>query len=277
MLRIDAHQHFWKFNAERDSWITDDMSVIQRDFMPEDLYPLLQQHKIDGCVVVQSDQSEIENMFHLESAAKHDFIKGVVGWVDLTAADINERLQGLSQFRHLKGFRHVLQAEPREDFMLGPDFRRGIGSLEQYGFTYDLLIFPNHLRFAKQLVSSFPNQRFVIDHMAKPYIREKKIDEWKDDIASIAEHENVWCKASGLVTEADWRKWKKEDFTPYLDVVFEAFGVDRVLFGSDWPVCLVAASYDSVINIFDNYMAAFTSAEQSAFWGGNATTFYNLV
>lgn len=277
MLRIDAHQHFWQYNAVRDSWITDDMSNIKRDFMPEDLYPLLQKHEIDGCIVVQSDQSEIENMFHLESAAKYDFIKGVVGWVDLTAPDITDRLHGLSQFHHLKGFRHVLQAEPREDFMLDPKFQRGIAALQHYGFTYDILIYPSHLRFAKQLVAAFPDQRFVVDHMAKPYIREKKIDDWKKDMASMAEYENVWCKASGMVTEADWKHWEKQDFTPYLDAVFETFGAERVMFGSDWPVCLVAASYDRMIGIVQDYIAGFSSTEQSDFWGGNATTFYNLI
>ncbi|MEJ7767065.1 MAG: amidohydrolase family protein [Chitinophagaceae bacterium] len=276
MLRIDAHQHFWKYNAQRDGWISDEMSLIRRDFMPEDLQPLLVENEMDGCVVVQSDQSEIENMFHLESAAKHDFIKGVVGWVDLTAGDIAERLHGLSQFKHLKGFRNVLQAEPGE-FMLKPEFMQGISALQQTRFTYDLLILPNQLSFAKHLVAAFPDQRFVIDHMAKPYIRDRKVDDWKKDMGELAQYDNVWCKASGMVTEADWKEWKNQDFTPYLDVIFELFGPKRVLFGSDWPVCLVAASYSQVVEILAEYMAGFSVSEQIDFWGGNASKFYNLI
>jgi L-fuconolactonase len=227
-------------------------------------------------VVVQSDQSEAENTFQLAFADMYGFIKGVVGWVDLQAENIDEQLQHYSQFSKLKGFRHVLQAEEDDQFMLRPAFKRGIAALGQHGFSYDILIFPNHLVYAKQLVAAFPDQRFVIDHLAKPYIREGKIDEWQKNIELMAEHENVYCKVSGMVTEANWNTWKNEDFRPYLDTVFQAFGPKRVMFGSDWPVCLVAARYDQVVGIMESYLAGFSADEQAAFWGGNAFRFYQL-
>ncbi len=277
MLRIDAHQHFWKFDPVRDSWINEEMRAIQRDFLPADLEPVLKQNGMDGSVVVQSDQSVAENEFHLQHATSNDFIKGIVGWVDLRANDIEEQLQELSRHKKLKGFRHVLQAEPDPAFMLQPNFIRGISHLRKHGFTYDILIYPKHLSYAKQLVAALPDQPFVIDHMAKPLIKDQMIEDWKKDMAVIARHENVSCKISGMVTEADWKNWKKEDFRPYLDVTFEVFGSKRILFGSDWPVCLVAASYERMMEIVQNYISEFTEQEQADFWGGNAVSFYNLI
>ena len=199
---IDAHQHFWKFDAVRDSWINDDMKPLQKDFLPPDLALLLQHNNITGCVVVQSDQSESENNFQLANAADYPFIKGVVGWVNLQANDVEDRLVYYKNFAKLKGFRHVLQGEPQRDMMLNTAFKRGIGLLNKYGFTYDLLIFPDQLQYAEKLVALFPDQPFVIDHLAKPFIKAKKITEWKQDIEAIAAHQNVWCKISGMVTEA---------------------------------------------------------------------------
>lgn len=277
MLRIDAHQHFWKFDPVRDTWINDDMKMIQRDFLPDDLYPLLQQNDIAGCVAVQADQSEAENIFLLELAEKFDFIKGVVGWVDLESDNIMDKLAHLRQFEKLKGFRHILQAEKDDAFMLRPDFRRGIAALHHFGFTYDILIFPHHLKNAIKLVAAYPGQRFVIDHMAKPPIREQKIEEWKQDIHEIARYPNVWCKVSGMVTEADWKLWKRDDLVPYLDVVCEAFGMKRLMFGSDWPVCLVAAYYGQVVEIVKDHICSCSLDDQAALLGGNATTFYSLT
>ena len=277
MLRIDAHQHFWIFDPVRDSWINDEMKIIQRDFLPNDLQPVLIQNGISGSVVVQSDQSKEENEFQLRNADGNDFIKGVVGWVNLTSEDIDDQLSGLSHHKKLKGFRHVLQAEPDPAFMLQDNFLRGISHLKKYNFTYDILIFPKHLTYAKELVSTFPDQRFVIDHLAKPYIKNQVIDDWKKDLAAIAQLENVSCKISGMVTEADWKLWKKEDFKPYLDVAFEVFGSKRILFGSDWPVCLVAASYEKMMSIVEDYISGFTQQEQTDFWSGNAISFYNLT
>jgi L-fuconolactonase len=274
--RIDAHQHFWKFDPGRDSWITGEMAVIQKDFFPNDLKAVLQQNGFGGCVAVQASQSEEETSFLTSLANQNDFIKGVVGWVDLQSGNIEERLAHYKSHAVVKGFRHVLQGEPQRDLMLTSNFKRGIAALEQYGFTYDLLIFPDQLKFSTELVALFPQQKFVIDHIAKPFIKRKEIDEWKRDIESIALHQNVYCKISGMVTEADWKAWKKEDFEPYLDVVINAFGTDRIMFGSDWPVCMVAASYEEMLGILKNYFSTFSIEEQEQFFGLNATAFYNL-
>jgi L-fuconolactonase len=274
--RIDAHQHFWKFDPVRDSWITDEMSVIQKDFFPVDLKPVLQQNGFDGCVAVQASQSEEETDFLVSLAKQNDLIKGVVGWVDLQANDIEERLAKYKSIPVVKGFRHVLQGEPQRDFMLKPEFKRGIEALQKHGFTYDILIFPDQVKFSEELVASFPEQKFVIDHIAKPYIKRRETDEWKKDMEKIAKHENAYCKISGMVTEADWKGWKKEDFKPYLDVVVNAFGANRILFGSDWPVCLVAASYEKMVEIVKDFFSAFSKNEQEQFFGLNAIRFYNL-
>jgi L-fuconolactonase len=276
MARIDAHQHFWLYQPERDAWITDDMAVIRRDFLPEDLQPLLEQHGFDGCVVVQSDQTEAENGFQLVNAAENDFVRGVVGWVDLRADDVAERLDYCRQFPKLKGFRHVLQGEADRALMLTPAFQRGIRALSAHGFTYDVLIFPDQLRYADALAAAHPSQPFVLDHIAKPYIRHGDIDGWQQDIQALAAHDNVWCKVSGLITEADWHRWQPADFRPYLDVVFEAFGPQRVMFGSDWPVCLVAGRYGQVVELAQQYLAGFSADEQRRFWGDNAAQFYRL-
>jgi L-fuconolactonase len=276
MLRIDAHQHFWKFDPVRDSWITADMAVIQKDFLPGDLQPLLEANGLHGSVIVQSDQSEHENAFQLANAAGYDFIKGIVGWVDMQADNIEERLAHYKQFKKMKGFRHVLQGEPDRALMLQPAFKRGIGLLKQFGFTYDILIFPDQLEYIPAFVAAFPDQPFVIDHIAKPYIKDKKIEAWKKDMLPISRFENVYCKISGMVTEANWKNWKQEDFKPYLDTVVEAFGIKRIMFGSDWPVCLVAASYAEMMAIVKDYFSAFTQDEQDLFFGANATLFYNL-
>lgn len=277
MLRIDAHQHFWKFDPVRDSWINDEMKIIQRDFFPGDLRPLLQQNAIDGTVVVQSDQSEEENAFHLQHAEQYDFIKGIVGWVDLQSERVEARLEYYSSFKKMKGFRHVLQGEKDRALMLRPAFMRGISLLGKFGFSYDILIFPDQLKYVKEFVQSFPDQRFIIDHIAKPYIKDKRMEEWKKDIQDIAVSENLYCKISGMITEADWKRWTKEDLRPYLDTVVEAFGMKRILYGSDWPVCLVAGSYQQTKNITDEYFSTFSQSEQDAFFGGNAVSFYNLV
>ena len=276
MLRIDSHQHFWKYDPARDSWINEEMSVIRKDFYPEQLQKILQANGFDGCITVQSDQTEIENAFQLGHAMKFDFIKAVVGWVDLQSENVEERLAYYQQFEKLKGFRHILQGEPRRDLMLKPDFKRGISLLHKYGYTYDILIFPDQLSYTLELVEEFPDQKFVIDHLAKPYIRDQKIYEWKNDMEELADHENVFCKVSGFVTEADWKNWKPEDFIPYLDVVTEAFGIDRLMFGSDWPVCLVAAAYEDVVSITENYFSSYTPNEREKVFGLNASKFYNL-
>jgi L-fuconolactonase len=276
MTKIDSHQHFWKFDPVRDNWIDSSMSVIQRDFYPGDLKPILDKHEISGCVAVQADQSDTETEFLLDLAEKNDFIKGVVGWVDLRAHDIARKLENYSQFKKIKGFRHVLQGEADRALMLSPSFTNGINALRVNDFTYDVLIFPDQLGYAHQLVKTFGGRRFVIDHIAKPDIKNKNIEKWANGMRALAKHENVWCKISGMVTEADWQNWQISDFEPYLDTVFGAFGTKKVMFGSDWPVCNVAGGYDKMISIVENYTAKLSAEEQARFWGLNAIEFYKL-
>lgn len=275
-MKIDAHQHFWKFNPVRDSWIGEEMKAIQKDFLPADLLPILQQNDFYGCLTVQSDQSEAENLFQLNNAKEFAFIKGIVGWVDLQADNVEERLEYYSQFTKMKGFRHVLQGEPQRDFMLRPAFLNGISLLHKYEFAYDILIYPDQLNYTYELVKAFPDQPFVVNHLAKPYISENKIDEWKKGMQQLATFNNVYCKVSGLVTEANWYTWKEDDFTPYLDAVTESFGTNRLMFGSDWPVCLVAASYSKMYSIVQNYYASFSENEKERIFGLNAMYFYRL-
>ena len=276
MLKIDAHQHFWIFDPVRDSWINDEMLVIKRDFLPADLLPVLQENGIDGCVAVQADQSEQETQFLLEMAAANAFVKGVVGWVDLKADNMEKRLEYFKQFDKLKGFRHILQGEPDKQYMLQPRFQKGIASLQKYGYTYDILIYPEHLPYAELLAGGFPDQKFVLDHLAKPPIKDQNINNWQKDIQALAQHPNVHCKISGMLTEANWNSWKISDFTPYLDVVFNAFGINRVMFGSDWPVCLLAGGYEGTMQVLNDYCSRLSATEQELFWGQNATLFYNL-
>ena len=275
-MRIDAHQHFWKYNPQRDSWITNDMRVLQRDFLPHHLEPLLQQEGFDGCIAVQADQSEEETEFLLQLADESPFIQGVVGWVDLQSSGIEDRLAYFSQFQKLKGFRHIVQAERDEQFMQQPAFMHGISLLHTFNFTYDILIYPHQLPSAEKLVASFPAQKFIVDHLAKPLIKAGEIEKWKRDLRRLAQHPNVYCKVSGLVTEAHWQQWKESYFTPYLDVVTEAFGMHRLVYGSDWPVCLLAATYRQQLKIIQNYFQNLSEMEQAQVFGGNAQQFYQL-
>lgn len=275
-MRIDAHQHFWRFDPVRDSWIDDSMKTIQRDFLPGDLEPILLKNGFDGCVSVQSDQSSAENIFHFQLAEQFGFIRAIVGWVDFQAADIEDQLSAYRKFEKLKGFRHVLQGEKQRDFMLRPAFKRGISYLQRFGYTYDVLIFPDQLVYAVEFVRSFPDQPFVVDHLAKPYIKKGEIAQWRKDITELAQFNNVYCKVSGMVTEADWSSWKHADFKPYLDAVTDSFGTERIMFGSDWPVCLVAAGYEDIVDIPAKYYSSFSKDEQQAIFGENAKRFYNL-
>jgi L-fuconolactonase len=276
-MTIDAHQHFWHFDPIRDRWITEDtMSRIRRDFLPADLEPVLQQNGIDGCVAVQASQSEAETFFLLDLAAQNDFIKGVVGWVDLKSPQLESRLTAFQKYKKLKGFRHILQGE-KPAFMLDAAFVNGVKLLGQYGFTYDILVFPKHLKAVQKFLQSFDNQPFIIDHIAKPFIKKGLIKQWLKDMLWIGKnYPNVHCKISGMVTEACWQGWQEADFTPYLDVVFEAFGADRIVYGSDWPVCLVAAEYEQQLNIVKNYVQKHAGTEGGKIFGDNAVKFYQL-
>lgn len=274
--KIDAHQHFWRYEPVKDSWITNAMRVIRRDFLPADLRPLLEANGFEGCVAVQASQSESENDFLLSLADEHPFIKGVVGWVDLQSDQLVQRLEYYSGFTKMKGFRHILQGEEKRDLMLAETFKKGIGALNRFGFTYDILIYPDQLRYAQEMTAAFPEQKFVVDHLAKPYIKFKKLKGWKENIQLLAGNGNVHCKLSGFITENDWQDWKADDFTPYFDTVLEAFGADRILFGSDWPVCLLGAPYETVAGLVQDYLSSLTENEQEKIFGRNAAAFYHL-
>ncbi len=273
---IDAHQHFWKYHPVRDHWISDKMDILKRDFLPDHLAPLLRDNNMSGCIAVQANETDEETIFLLDLAAKFDFIKGVVGWIDLESPDIERKLETYAKDRKLKGFRHMLQSQQQRDGMLRPAFIRGIGLLEQYNFTYDFIILPDQLPYAATLAAAFPTQRFVIDHLAKPAIKTGDIHQWKTAMLRIAKCKNVYCKLSGLVTEADWHNWKKEALYPYFDFIVKTFGTDRIMFGSDWPVCLLAAGYDEVTDLALHYFSAFSETEQRLFFQQNAERFYHL-
>mgnify|MGYP001124409279 FL=1 len=273
---IDAHQHFWQYHPVKDAWITDDMKVIQQDFLPQHLQPVLEQNNVDGCVAVQADQSEEETDFLLNLAAAHDFIKGIVGWTDLRNEALEERLAHYSQFSKLKGFRHIVQGEPDPAFIIREDFCRGIHLLSKYNFTYDILVYPVQLPAVATFVQKFPDHRLVIDHLAKPYIKTGDVDNWAKQMRAIAQHPHVYCKLSGMITEADWNNWEPAHFAPFLEVCLEAFGPDRLLFGSDWPVCQVAGSYSQVKGIVTDFISHLSPTEQAKIMGGNAIAFYGL-
>ena len=275
-MKIDSHQHFWRYDAARDAWITDSMAVLKRDFLPGDLAAELKANGIDASIAVQADPSESETTVLLELAEKNEQIAGVVGWVDLLSPRVAERLEYFSHFTKLRGFRHIAQAEPDDRFLAREQFVKGVAQLHAFGFTYDILIYPRQLPAAIDLVKRLPEQRFVIDHLAKPGVKSAQISAWAAQMREIAQNKNVFCKISGLVTEADWKHWKADEFKPYLDVVFGAFGADRLMFGSDWPVCLLAATYGQVKQLIDNYVKGFPQSDQDKIFGGNAARFYGL-
>jgi len=274
--RIDSHQHFWKYDPKVHSWMNADMNIIQRDFLPQDLKPLLEKAGIHGCVAVQASQTEAENDFLLSLSHQNDFIEGIVGWVDLQLKDVSGRLEFYTGHPKIKGFRHIIQDEPDIDFMLRPSFLNGISKLYEFGFTYDILIYPKHLPNAYILAKSFPNQLFVIDHLAKPNIKEQEIVNWRRDLKKIASLENVHCKISGMVTEADWYNWKPENFNPYIETALEAFGVGRLMYGSDWPVCTLSSPYQNTFEIAKGFFSKLSEKEQEQIFGSNATLFYKL-
>lgn len=275
-MRIDAHQHFWRYQPVNYGWIDEKMAVLKRDFLPSDLKPLLSAMGFEGCVAVQARQSLEETRWLLELAEQNDFIRGVVGWVDLCSADLSRQLEQFSDHPKLRGVRHVLQDEPDDDFILRDDFFRGIGQLEKFDLAYDILIFPRHLSTACQLVEAFPRQRFVLDHLAKPPIAEGMFEPWEQDLRALAALPNIFCKLSGMVTEARWKESKPEDFLPYLDVAFDAFGPSRLMIGSDWPVCTVSNSYESTLRIVTDYIQQLPAPQQDGILGKNCAAFYRL-
>jgi L-fuconolactonase len=275
-MHIDAHQHFWRYNQREYGWIDESMVALRRDFLPAHLKPELERNGFQGCVAVQARQTLEETRWLLELAERAPFILGVVGWVDLRSPRLRFELELLAGKSKLVGVRHIVQSEPDERFLLQPDFLRGIAMLEEFDLAYDILIYPRHLPVTEEFVGRSPRQRFVLDHLAKPPIKSGAVDVWARGIRELAEFQNVYCKVSGLVTEADWRAWKPEDMRPYLDVAFECFGPSRMMIGSDWPVCTVAAPYSRVIDLVKDYIGKYTAEEREGVLGGNAAKFWRL-
>jgi L-fucono-1,5-lactonase len=271
---VDAHQHFWRYEPREYGWIDDRMGAIRRDFMPADLVPHLEQAGVDVTIAVQTRQTIEETEWLLQLAGAHPFIAGVVGWVDLLADDVAAHVERLSEQPRLAGIRHIVQSEPDDRFLLDPGFCRGIAALGDAGLPYDILVYPRHLPVAAEFVARFPSQTFVLDHLAKPEIRTGAIDEWARDLRRFAGAPNVWCKLSGLVTEADWQAWMPQQIRPYLDVAFECFGARRLIAGSDWPVCTLASDYSRTMAVVRDYLGPFTSAERESVLGLNAQTVY---
>jgi L-fuconolactonase len=276
-VRIDAHQHFWRYEPVEYAWIGEGMELLRRDFLPADLEPELARAGFDGCVAVQARQTLEESRFLLALARESERVRGVVGWVDLRAPDVERDLAELAAEPLFKGVRHIVQDEPDDAFLLRPDFQRGIATLARLELSYDLLIYPRQLPAAVRFAGAFPEQRFVLDHCAKPAVGKGSLADWSARLGELAAHPNVCCKLSGLVTEAAWRKWKARDFAPVLDRAFEAFGAERVMFGSDWPVALLSADdYAAVLDVVEQWAARLSEDERTALFGGNAARFYRL-
>jgi L-fuconolactonase len=275
-VRIDAHQHFWRYDPAEYGWIDDSMGVLRRDFLPGDLEPLLARAGFDRCVAVQARQTLEETRFLLELAERHASIAGVVGWVDLQSPEARAQLEGLARHPKLVGIRHIVQGEPDDRFLLRPEFGRGVALLEDFGLAYDILIYSRHLSVAAEFVARFPRQRFVLDHLAKPEIKAGEIRAWERGLRALSAFPNVLAKLSGLVTEADWSAWTEAQMRPYLDVAFDSFGPERLMIGSDWPVCTLAAGYDRTLALVTDYLEDRPSAEKDAVLGGNAARFWRL-
>lgn len=275
-MTIDSHQHFWKYDPVKHAWIDDEMAVIRKDFLPSDLKKVYDENAVDGCVAVQADQTLAETDFLLHLAESNNYIKGVVGWVDLKDSEVDGILERYHSHKKIKGWRHIVQGEVDHNFLIRPDFLNGISYLEKYDYAYDILIFPHQLGATLEFVKKFPNQKFVIDHMAKPYIKDGFFDGWAVLMKEIAKHENVFCKMSGMITEADYKQWSAEQLHSYMLLVLEAFGPERIMFGSDWPVSLVAGNYTQVKNVVTDFITSLSTPEQNAIMGANAIDFYNL-
>jgi len=276
-MRIDAHQHFWRYTPEEYGWIDDTMARLRRDYLPADLQREIVRAGVDACVAVQARQTFDETRWLLSLADQHPFIAGVVGWIDLQSAGARAQLEALADQPKLVGIRHVVQSESDDRFMLRPAFCAGLALLEEFGLAYDILIYSRHLAVATELADRFPAQRFVLDHLAKQDIRPRAIDAWETDLRELALRPNVWAKLSGLVTEADWRAWTPAALRPYLDIAFDCFGAERLMIGSDWPVCTVAGDYVKTMSVVVDYVADRPAHERDAVLGDNAQKFWNLA
>lgn len=272
---IDSHHHFWRYSVEEYGWIDDSMKVIRRDFLPEHLRVEINRAGVDGVVSVQARQSYQETRWLLDMALQDEFIRGVVAWVPLQLPTIGKTLEQFSNDWKLRGVRHVCQGEP-DGFMLGKEFNNGIAMLKEFGLVYDILIFERQLREAIKFVDMNPKQIFVLDHIAKPRIKANELDPWRDNIRELARRPNVYCKISGMVTEADFKTWSPTLLAPYVEHVLEVFGPQRLMLGSDWPVCLVACDYAKWIGLVKNWISKLSPTEQARILGGTAIEAYGL-
>ena len=276
-MKIDSHQHFWNYNREAYPWMTEAHAAIKRDFLPRDLEPILEGSQIDGCICVQAQQTLRETEWLLELADKNAFVKGVVGWFPFRDANLSDSLDRFAKHPALVGARHAVHDESDDDFILGEEFNRGIGELAKYGLVYDILIFKKHLPHSIEFVDRHPHQQFVVDHIAKPRIDSRAFDEnWHKNIVDLAGRDNVACKLSGMATEVTDPEWTADLLEPYFHTALEAFGPDRLLFGSDWPVCLLRSNYDAWVNTVKTAIDELSASEQSAILGGNAVRIYQL-
>ena len=275
-MRIDAHQHFWNHDPIKHFWINDDMKVIKRDFSPGDLAPLLKELKFDGTIAVQADETMAETTFLLELARKNDFIKAVVGWVDLCKEDVEDDLLMLKSHKKLAGFRSIMQGAEDEAYLKNSVFLKNVSRLNQFDFTYDLLVFHKQMESLIRFTDKLPDNRLILDHIGKPDIKNKEIKQWKEHLRILSANPNIYCKLSGMLTEADVKHWTYDDIMPYMETAAEYFGVDRICFGSDWPVCLLAGSFKQVHDVVNRFSEQLNSTEREKIFGTNTAAFYKI-
>ena len=275
-MRIDAHQHFWKYDPIRHDWIDESMKVIRKNFLPNDLSIEMKKNCIDGTIAVQVDETEEENYFLLKLTEENEFIKGIVGWMDLKSPTAEEQMQHWKKYQKIKGFRCIMQGKPDELYLKNDLFISQVKKLASYEFTYDLLVYHDQLPSLVRFVEKLPDNKMILDHLGKPDIKNKQLKTWKENIRILAQHPGIYCKLSGLVTEANHNQWSYDDLKPYLEIASEAFGIDRICFGSDWPVCLVAGSYSEVVGVIEKFSSQLNNEEKKRLFGTNTMKFYNL-
>lgn len=272
---IDSHVHFWKFDPVRDAWITNEMTTIRRDFLPEDFLFYTNENQIEGCIAVQADQSDKETTFLLNLAKENSFIKGIVGWIDLTSENLEELLQNYQSEKLIKGFRHIAEGEEL-GFLLLENVLNGIKKLHQFNYTFDILLRQHQLLDVVKLSEKLPDQPFILDHCGKPDLKTNELKDWKSNISELAKNPNMYCKVSGLLTQGNWNTINEQSIFEVLDFVFERFGIERLVFGSDWPVMVLGGNYALWLELVSKYVNQFSKEERELFFSGNTVKFYKL-